>query len=164
MTIREGEEMDTTEQPKTFAERIAALPWMPQQPREAILALAREADDEIANLHLVAQGVKHYWRCTPEERCVRCRFDVFRAENDADELRALLVDLRAVEAAGWCDACTGTGQPASGEACMCGGTGLASAQVTYLRERLVEVEAERDTLRDALLTAAAKAETGRHPR
>lgn len=37
-----------------------------------------------------------------------------------------------------CDACAGTGKPASGEPCMCGGSGKMSDAARYLRERLAD--------------------------
>ena len=52
-----------------------------------------------------------------------------------------LVALRAERARPWeCDACGGTGKPASDKPCMCGGTGMAVDAVHHLRKELVLLE------------------------
>jgi hypothetical protein len=65
--------------------------------------------------------------------------------------RSLGSKAREVDPLDQCDACGGTGKPLSGKPCMCQGTGRMSVAAIYLRERLVEVEAERDALKADLV-------------
>lgn len=65
------------------------------------------------------------------------------------DVRKLLARLEAVETgatpSAWCDGCAG--QPGKVD-CMCGGTGLASDAVVYLRERLLKAEEALDFYAD----------------
>lgn len=147
-------------------DRVATLAAISSFRHDELVRLQKENDQlreelnlwqHCANCHEKMNAPGHCSRAESEseagyrimlEQC-HDELDVLRerAERAEERLDEELEHLKDVEAAGWCDVCTGTGHLSSGKACMCGGTGLASMQVTYLRERLDEAEAERDQLR-----------------
>ena len=51
---------------------------------------------------------------------------------------ALELECEKLKQQNMCDACAGTGTPAGGVKCMCGGTGRMSDAAVFLREQLVE--------------------------
>ncbi len=76
----------------------------------------------------------------------RDRIDVLNQRHEEDEAYRQRADEERDEARAEneCDACGGTGKPASGKPCMCLGTGKMSIAALTLRHELVEARAERD--------------------
>jgi hypothetical protein len=59
-------------------------------------------------------------------------------------LRALFAIAERQREENVCDVCAGSGTPASGGECICGGTGMASRAVPYLRNQLFALRAQLD--------------------
>lgn len=105
---------------------------------------AREADDENEDLHLVAQGIKHYWRCknnvaseNPDvDECLRCRAD--RAEADLRECVEKAATILGTDAA-----YTDGGQ----------NNGVVLAALGWLEKQKAEAEADAARLRELLARA-----------
>lgn len=71
-------------------------------------------------------------------------------EEAADTIMAIQAGCEKAEQENTCDACAGTGKPASNIPCMCKGTGKMSVAALTLREELTAAEAKRVGLEKAL--------------
>lgn len=136
-----------------FRARLVALETARREELSQLRARLAAVEAERDGLVVRVAELGPRWVCTcgdgreprrcfehPEKYWSRVETSVEELLEERDAARA---EVERLKVENMCDACAGTGKPASGKPCMCGGTGKMSCAALLLRKTLVDVTPER---------------------